>query len=113
MKINKKMIVAIAITITLILIIALIGVYWYTHPTHYLYEDRWIIGKNAEQIEQRYGSYDYNSETIYGSLIKGYCVKPSTTDLWGDATWPKYYMIYFDEEDKACKVEVVLGGWGG
>lgn len=113
MKINKNTIVVIAITIIAVLTFTLIGVYWHNHPTHYLYEDRWVIGKNADQIEQRYGSYDINWETIYGSLIKGYCVKPSTTDWWGDATWPEYYMIYFDENGKAYKVDVVVGGWGG
>lgn len=113
MKNNKKTIVAIAITITVILIIALIGVYWYTHPTHYLYEDRWIIGKTADQIEQRYGSYDDNSETIYGLLIKRYCVKPGRTDGWGNPIWPEYYTIFFDEDGKAYKVEIVLGGEGG
>ena len=109
MKISKKTIIAIITTIIVFLIIALIGVYWYNHPTHCFYEDRWIIGKNADQIEQRYGEFDKH----FGSSSKGYCVKPSTTDWWGDATWPEYYMVYFDESGKAYKVDVVVGGWGG
>lgn len=113
MKFTKKKILTIAIIIIVTFTFASIGIYWYKHPTHYLYEDDWIIGKDADQIEQRYGSYDINWETIYGSLIKGYCVKPSTTDWWGDATWPEYYMIYFDKNGKAYKVDVVVGGWGG
>lgn len=113
MRANKKTIVVTMITVIMMVTITLIGTYWHNHPTHYLYEDGWIIGKNADQIEQRYGSYDINWETIYGLQIKGYCVQTSTTDRWGDATWPEYYMIYFDENGKAYKVEIVVGGWGG
>ena len=109
MKTNKKVIAVTAITVIIILVIALISFYWYNHPTHYLYEDRWIIGKKADQIEQRYGEFDKH----FGSSSKGYCVKKSATDWWGDATWPEYYMIYFDENEKAYKVEIVVGGWGG
>ena len=114
MKFNKKMIVGIIIAITAILAVIFIGIYWHNHPTHYLYEDDWIIGKNASQIEQRYGAYDINSKTFYGTLIKGYCVKSQSTDYWwGDVSWPEYYMIHFDENGKAYKVEIEVGGWGG
>lgn len=109
MKMNKKTIWVIAIIIIVAFTITFIGVYWYNHPTHYLYEDRWIIGKSAVQIRERYGEFDKE----FGSSSKGYCVKPSRTDWWGDATWPEYYMIYFDENGKAYEVDVVVGGWGG
>lgn len=110
MKTNKKRIIIITVSIISILTISAIGFYWYTHPTHYLYEDRWIIGKTPEQIEQRYGDFDYFDITT-PPLIRGYSVK--TDQPWGDTNWPEYYMIYFDENDKAYKVQVVEGGWGG
>lgn len=108
MKITKKAIVVIAIAIITVFTLTLIGVYRYNHPTHYLYNDHWIIGKNISEIEQRYGNYD-----IEGSLKKGYCVKPTTIDWWGDATWPQYYMIYFDENGKAYKVDIFVACVGG
>ncbi len=108
MKITKKAIVIIVITIIITFTIVPAGVYWYNHPTHYLYNDRWIIGKSASEIEEKYGEFEKHF-----SNSSGYCVKPSRIDWWGDATWPEYYMIYFDENGIAYKVEVVEGGWGG
>ena len=109
MKITKKAVVIIVITMITTFTIALASVYWYNHPTHYLYNDHWIIGKSISEIEKRYGVFDKH----FGNSSKGYCVKPSTTDWWGDATWPEYYMIYFNENGKAYKVDIVVGGWGG
>lgn len=109
MKTNKKTIIFIIIAVAVISAITFIGIYWHNHPTHYLYEDGWIIGKNASQIEQRYGAYDIDWQTT-----KGYCVKSQSTDyFWGDVLWPEYYMIHFDENGKAYKVEIEVGGWGG
>lgn len=114
MKITKKAIVIIVIVVVIILAIVFIGVYRHNHPTHYLYNDNWIIGKSVYEIEQRYGSYDFNSETIHGTLLKGYLVKRQSTDWWwGDVIWPEYYMIYFDEDGKAYKVDIFVDGRGG
>lgn len=112
-KANKKTTILIIILTIIVFVALIVGIYWHNHPTHYLYKDSWIIGKTAEQIEERYGTYDYDSQTTHDLLIKGYCVKHSMTDWWGDPTWPEYYMIYFDENGEAYKVEVVVGGWGG
>lgn len=108
MEINKKRIIIIIATTIVIFAIAFFSVYWYNHPTHYLFEDRWIIGKDANQIKQRYGEFDKE----FGGSSKGYCVKPEIVGYFG-TTWPEYYMIYFDENGDAYKVEIVEGGWGG
>lgn len=114
MNIQKKKLIVVISIMTAIFLIGLVGVYWHNHPTHYLYNDSWIIGKNALEIEERYGTFEYDSKTIYDTLVKGYCVKPYTTDyLFGEPVWPEYYMIYFDKNGKAYKVEKVVGGWGG
>lgn len=113
MKANKKVLVSIIVAATVLFSAVLIAVYWYNHPTHYLYEDRWIIGKTAEQIEERYGEFDRHSELITGGFTKEYCVKPLGQNMWGDPVWPRYYEIYFDETGIAYKVEIFIDGRGG
>ncbi len=107
MKNIKKRTIIIIVTIIVVFAIGFVGIYWYNHPTHYLFEDRWIIGKDANKIEQRYGDFD---KEIGDS--KGYCVEPARVGFFG-TSWPKYYMIYFDENGVAYKVQVEDGGWGG
>ncbi len=71
-------------------------------------EDR-IIGKTSSEIEAEYGPFDY----IYGESVAdgSYCnagcayrTKEAHVGFFG--TDPaEYYMIYFDAEGKACKVQ--------
>ena len=109
MKDIKKRTIIIILTIIVVFAIGFIGIYWYNHPTHYLFEDRWIIGKDAVQIQERYGKYDKDLNTE-----KGYCVQPYRTDFFfGEPVWAKYYMIYFNENGNAYKVDVVEWAIGG
>ena len=105
-----------AIIICVIALVTVIigGIYWYIHPTHYLYNDRWIIGRNVYQIKERYGEYDKHFDRTDGGFRKGYCTKPETYDpLFGDTIWAEYYLIDFDENGIAFNVKMEEGGWGG
>lgn len=108
MRVSKKRILIIIFVTTTISALTFLGIYRFTHPTHYLYSDHWIIGKNIYEIEKRYGKFDISQ----GNSKKGYCVKPSRVHWWG-TNWPEYYMIHFDENNKAYEVAVEVGDWGG
>ena len=114
-KIKKRKTILITSAIILAIII-FAGIYWYIHPTHYLYNDRWIIGKNETQIIDRYGAFDKLVDISYNDKFeRGYCVKNETRDMWfGDIIPPEYYMIYFDENgvayDVGIEVEYPIGG---
>ncbi len=78
-----------------------IGSFWYCHPTHYRYNDRFIIGSTIEQIEEKYGAFDVADYTEKDELYYGaYLVKE--TDEYGNP--PVYYGITF-ENGVAVSVE--------
>lgn len=96
-----------------ILLLTLIAIYWYNHPTCYLYEDRWIIGKTADEIIERYGEFDSNTPLLTNGYRGGYLVRRDSTDWWGDHIYPMFYHIYFDENGIAYKVSLKEMGIGG
>jgi len=106
-KIKKRKTILITSAITLSIII-IVGIYWCMHPTHYLYNDSWIIGKNETQIIDRYGAFDEYIEIGFSDEFeRGYLVKPVTYDPWfHDPIAPEYYMIYFDENGIAYDVGI-------
>ena len=106
-KIKKRKTILITSAITLAIII-IVGIYWYMHPTHYLYNDRWIIGKNETQIIDRYGAFDKLVDISYNDKFeRGYCVKNETRDMWFGSPIPaEYYVIYFDENGIAYDVGI-------
>ncbi len=111
---SKKALIVILSTV--LIIIMLLGCYWYYHPTHYKYNDRFVIGNNISTIVKRYGEFDkifYNHEHDSQSGVDcgGYIIKPRKVGFLG--TYPeKYYMIYFID-GKADSVAIESGGWGG
>jgi len=110
MKKHKKLIITLAITLLLIG-----GVFWYYHPTHYKYNDRFIIGSSIEEITSEYGDFDKvfytdsDNETIRSA---GYLVEDEKIGFFGTSP-EKYYMILFDATGNAIKVSVEVGSWGG
>ncbi|HAO61409.1 MAG TPA: hypothetical protein DCQ90_05610 [Erysipelotrichaceae bacterium] len=91
----------------------IIGLFWYSHPTHFKYNERFIVGKSAKQIVERYGEFDkvfYRDEWTEISFA-GYVTDRAKVGFLG-TSWPKYYMIRFSE-GKAVSVEIETGGWGG
>ena len=88
-------------------IVACIGVFWYFHPTHYTYHDRFVLGSTKAQIEARYGIF-YNE----GPRVCTYMIRDDTPDLvmgYDDSLW---YEIYF-EDGVAVKVNLRKGYLGG
>ncbi len=106
-KARKKAVITVATIVSLLACFAV--AFKCTHPTHYLYNDAWIIGKTAEQIQQRYGEYD----EVRGDSLKGYCVREQGEGrtLKGNLRYSEYYMIYFYADGKAYKVDVEFGEW--
>lgn len=52
----KKIIIAIC-SISVGLFIAAIAVFRYCHPTHYKFNDRFVIGSTSEEITNKYGDF--------------------------------------------------------
>ena len=104
---NKKIIFI--LIYTHIILLLLIAVYWYYHPTHYKFNDRFIIGKTAEKIIEKYGEfsksqYNKEDEITYGT----YKIRDNTPEYimsYDDSLW---YEIYF-ENGIAVKVRLQEG----
>ena len=92
----------------LILIIAFFGgMFWYYHPTHYQFNDRFIIGSTRQEITEKYGE-PYS----YGDDMMTYMIRDNTPEWlmgYDDSLW---YEIYF-EDGIAVKVRLQEGWYGG
>ena len=77
----------------LILIIAFFGgMFWYYHPTHYQFNDRFIIGSTKQEIKEKYGE-PYSS----GESSMTYKIRDNTPEWvmsYDDSLW---YEIYFHD----------------
>ena len=77
----------------LILIIAFFGgMFWYYHPTHYQFNDRFIIGRTKQDIIEKYAE-PYSS----GESSMTYKIRDNTPEWvmsYDDSLW---YEIYFHD----------------
>jgi len=90
------------------------GLFWVDHPTHYKYNDRFIIGSSIEEITSRYGEFDkvfYTDLSNTTIASAGYLVQSEKKGFFGTSP-EQYYMIVFDASGKAISVKID-GGWGG
>lgn len=88
-----------------------------------IYNENWIIGKTAEEIQERYGEFEYKSyryemdedrnykldeegnEIIIGWYAGGYITKEERHDFFfGDVIPREYIRIEFDENGVAVKI---------
>lgn len=100
---NKKRIILLSVSITVIITAVFGGiVYHHYHPTHYLFNDKFILGNTYENIVARYGKFSIDVPN------HGYLVKSGGTG----SNYPVYYMINF-ENGVASEVFIEKGGWGG
>ena len=108
---KKKIILTAAILI--LIIAAFIGVFKYYHPTHFAYNDRFIIGKTQEKIVEKYGEFYGTRTNNDGAITRGvYMIRDNTPELimgYDNSLW---YEIYF-EEGVAVKVKLREGYIGG
>ena len=73
------------------------------------YDEDWIIGKTSSEIVEKYGEFDLcfgktelRADGNYYNGACGYMTKKIDPGIYPS---DEYYMIYFDEEGKAYKVE--------
>ena len=96
-----------------LIVVAFICVFQYYHPTHFAYNDRFIIGNTKAAIEEKYGVFHSIHENDNGELICGiYMVRDNTPELimgYDNSLW---YEIYFQNEI-AVDVQLRKGYIGG
>lgn len=108
---KKKIIIASCIVFALItfVLVASAFVFYYYHPTHYSFNDKFVIGNTPENIETKYGEFyradkNKNGEISYAT----YMIYDDTPDFfmgYDDSLW---YDIYF-ENGTAIEVELREG----
>ena len=85
----------------------------YCHPTHYSYNDRFVIGSTKENIVDRYGAFYEEEMDQSGALYRAvYQIRDNTPELimgYDDSLW---YEVYFENEI-AVRVELRRGYIGG
>ena len=98
---------------TIIVLALSMGIFCYYHPTHYQYNDRFIIGKTEEEIVGRYGEFtishrNESEEITYGT----YMIHDNTPELimsYDDSLW---YEIHF-KNGIATEISLQEGRHGG
>lgn len=96
-----------------LVVVAFICIFHYYHPTHYAYNDRYIIGSTQETIEEKYGEFHSIRKNSAGEISCGiYMIRDNTPELimgYDDSLW---YEIYF-EDGVAVEVKLREGYKGG
>lgn len=108
---KKKTIVILA---SLILIVgAFVCVFKYHHPTHFAYNDRFIIGNTQEKIVEKYGEFYGVRKNNDGEIRCGiYKIRDNTPELIMSYDNSLWYEIYF-EDGVAVEVKLREGREGG
>ena len=108
----KKRVIIISISIVL-LVVAFLCVFKYYHPTHFAYNDRFVIGNTQEKIVEKYGEFYGTLKNNDGEITCGiYMIRDDTPELimgYDNSLW---YEIYF-ENGIAARVELRQGYIGG
>lgn len=109
----KKKIIIPSIGALLVLIVS-ISIYWCYHPTHYKFNDRYIIGSTAEEITDRYGDFSrkWVNEETKELTTAFYMIRDNTPEMimgYDNSLW---YEIHF-EDGIAVKVRLQKGWYGG
>lgn len=96
---NKKkyIIVLSSLIIVVALIVSSIFVFKHYYPTHYPYDDDFIIGRTEEQIIEKYGEFDrqsglYKPDTVY---LKSYLIHKASGDILFGSDYNTWYEISF------------------
>lgn len=89
------------------------GIFWYLHPTHFAYNDRFILGNVKEKITDRYGEFSREYKDESNALIKAeYQIRDNTPELIMSYDNSLWYEIYF-QDGVAVKVALREGYIGG
>ena len=110
---NWKIIVF-AIASALVAVAVFIAIYHHYHPTHYLYNDSFIIGNTEENITERYGEFSkkWEDEQTKETTCAFYMIRDNTPELIMSYDNSLWYIIYF-EDGVATKVDLMEGWYGG
>ena len=108
---KKRTIIILAIIV--LIVATFICVFKYYHPTHFAYNDRFIIGNTQEKIEEKYGEFTGTHRNNNGNITYGvYMIRDNTPEWimsYDDSLW---YEIYF-ENGIAIEVKLREGYIGG
>ena len=96
-----------------VLIVLSICAFKYYHPTHFAYNDRFIIGNTQDNIVEKYGEFYGIHTNDDGEISCGtYMIRDNTPDLIMSYDESLWYEIYF-ENGVAVKVTLREGYIGG
>lgn len=108
---KKKIILAFACAVTILAIS--VGAYWYYHPTHFSYNDRFIIGSTSDDIIERYGEFSKEWLNDNGEINRAaYLIRDNTSDVIMNDDGSLWYEINF-EGGVAVEVRLQEGWYGG
>ena len=111
MRQKKKIIISVVCLV--VLLSSLTAIFFYYHPTHYKYNDRFIIGNTADVIIERYGEFSQVQCSEDGELTCGiYMIldnTPETIMSYDNSLW---YEIYFQDRI-AVSIKLQEGRLGG
>ncbi len=103
----------IAFVCTVAVLVLSIGLFWYFHPTHYKFNDRFIIGNTEEKIVEKYGEFVYTKEDENGELIYGeYVASDDNVPKYTQGFSRKWFVVEF-EEGIAVDTSIRSGIYGG
>lgn len=92
----KKKVLAVILS-TAVLAAVSIGLFRYYYPTHYPYNDRFVLGSSPEEITKRYGEFDRVMKNINGKLSTGeYMICDNTPELVMSYDNSLWYIISFE-----------------
>lgn len=108
----KKRILVFSLCVLAVLSLS-IGSFLYYHPTHYKFNDRFILGNTAEEITNRYGAFSKSYRNGAGELTRGtYMIRDDTAELIMSVDDSLWYEVYF-ENGIAVAVRLQEGRYGG
>ena len=108
---KKKLFITLASCI--LIVVVSICIFKYYHPTHFAYNDRFIIGNTQEKIIEKYGEFYSTQKNSDGEINRGtYMIRDNTPELIMSYDNSLWYEIYF-EDGKAVRVNLREGYIGG
>lgn len=100
---KKQKIIKISIITFLIILIGWTSiVYIFEGSSAFIYNEKWIIGKTREEIQEKYGEFDCQAD--YMPNRAHYIVQESIADKYLDGPPMNRYYIVFNDKGLAEKV---------
>ena len=92
-----------------IIFVLALGIFRHYHPTHYKYNDRFVIGTTEKKIVEKYGQFSRVLRNEAGEILYGiYKIRDNTPELIMSYDNSLWYKIYF-ENGVAVRVELEEG----